>query len=161
MERKGGETPTKQINMQLRYNAQNDRKYLEGGKRNEIHISSNPGSVSCGGIRRRRDGRRLSLSRQADLYQCHVMHATQSHAYTTTGTAPDPIGAQSPAGYDHLLKSEDVNELCLECHNEGDKKDVWGDAALNPEVRRSRQARSAPLPTRARMTAPFDEHSRS
>jgi hypothetical protein len=57
-------------------------------------------------------------------YQCHVMHSTKSHIYTGDTHDDNPGGAVTT--YDKLLKAEDVNELCLECHNEGDAKDVYG-----------------------------------
>lgn len=65
-------------------------------------------------------------------YQCHVMHATKSQAYSDDSHDEWHPGATTT--YDKLLKYEDVNEICLECHNEADSKDVYGsttDTTLN------------------------------
>ncbi len=46
---------------------------------------------------------------------CHVMHASQQHGYNPNGTGNfSPIGANGP--YEFLLRN-DVNELCLSCHD--------------------------------------------
>ncbi len=46
---------------------------------------------------------------------CHVMHYSQSHGYNADGTGPvTGLGGSGP--YEHLLRN-DVNDLCLTCHN--------------------------------------------
>jgi hypothetical protein len=47
---------------------------------------------------------------------CHVMHSSMQHGYSASGGGTwTPIGGAGP--YDHLLRNE-VNELCLTCHND-------------------------------------------
>lgn len=60
---------------------------------------------------------------------CHVAHFSQQHAYSPGGTFA-PLGASGP--YDHLLRN-DVNLLCLSCHNNNatDGPDVFGTNAGN------------------------------
>ena len=54
---------------------------------------------------------------------CHVMHGSQSHALTSGGFFV-PIGANGP--YADLLRN-DVNDLCLTCHdNSSFAPDVFG-----------------------------------
>lgn len=46
---------------------------------------------------------------------CHTMHASQQHGYSADGTDTfAPIGAAGP--YEFLLRN-DVNDLCLSCHD--------------------------------------------
>ncbi|MFN8547862.1 MAG: cytochrome c3 family protein [Candidatus Eisenbacteria bacterium] len=46
---------------------------------------------------------------------CHVMHYSQTHGYNEDGTGIyAPLGASGP--YEALLRN-DVNDLCLTCHN--------------------------------------------
>jgi hypothetical protein len=46
---------------------------------------------------------------------CHVMHYSQSHGYNPNGTGNiAPIGTDGP--YHYLLRN-DVNDLCLSCHD--------------------------------------------
>lgn len=45
---------------------------------------------------------------------CHVAHYSQSHDYTVGGTVFPPLGPSGP--YDNLLRN-DVNDLCLSCHD--------------------------------------------
>jgi len=46
---------------------------------------------------------------------CHVMHYSQSHGYSEDGTGIyAPVGATGP--YHYLLRNE-INDLCLSCHN--------------------------------------------
>ena len=46
---------------------------------------------------------------------CHVMHASQQHGNEADGTGTfTPLGGSGP--YHYLLRNE-VNELCLSCHN--------------------------------------------
>jgi hypothetical protein len=46
---------------------------------------------------------------------CHVMHYSQSHGYDNQGT--DPVGYLGAGGpFEYLLRDE-VNNLCLTCHN--------------------------------------------
>jgi len=55
---------------------------------------------------------------------CHIMHYSQSHGYTTTGTVFPPLGPAGP--YADLLRDE-VNDLCLACHdNQSWAPDVFG-----------------------------------
>ncbi|MDO8586735.1 MAG: cytochrome c3 family protein [Armatimonadota bacterium] len=68
-------------------------------------------------------------------YQCHVMHQTKSHLYADD-TRDDWGGTGAVSSFDHLLKYEDINEMCLECHNEGDRKDVYGVAETVPTLQR-------------------------
>jgi len=50
-----------------------------------------------------------------ECYECHVMHGEQSHGYNPNGTGTyTDIGASAP--YEYLLRDE-VNDLCLSCHN--------------------------------------------
>ena len=44
---------------------------------------------------------------------CHVMHGSQEHAYSTGGVFVS-IGPNAP--YEYLLRNE-VNDLCLSCHD--------------------------------------------
>lgn len=54
---------------------------------------------------------------------CHVMHSSQSHAYTSGGQYV-PVGTAGP--YADLLRN-DVNDLCLSCHdNQSFAPDVFG-----------------------------------
>lgn len=65
---------------------------------------------------------------------CHVMHGSQSHALTSGGFFV-PIGANGP--YADLLRN-DVNDLCLTCHdNSSFAPDVFG---ANGGVARVRNA---------------------
>jgi len=46
---------------------------------------------------------------------CHVMHYSQSHGYNADGTgSTTPLGAGGP--FEFLLRN-DINDLCLSCHN--------------------------------------------
>jgi len=46
---------------------------------------------------------------------CHVMHYSQSHGYNADGTGSfTPLGGSGP--YEYLLRN-DVNDLCLTCHD--------------------------------------------
>jgi hypothetical protein len=45
---------------------------------------------------------------------CHVAHYSQSHGYSGAGPIFPPLGSAGP--YDYLLRN-DVNLLCLSCHN--------------------------------------------
>ncbi len=55
---------------------------------------------------------------------CHVAHYSQSHAYDGVAFAP-PLGPAGP--YQDLLRNE-VNDLCLTCHNgQSWAPDVFGD----------------------------------
>jgi hypothetical protein len=55
---------------------------------------------------------------------CHVMHYSQQHGYTPTGTVFPPLG---PAGPYQALLRNDVNDLCLACHdNQSWAPDVFG-----------------------------------
>ena len=59
--------------------------------------------------------------------QCHVMHYSQQHGYSTTGTG---FFLQPGSGgpFPYLLRSQ-VNELCLACHDQaGIAPDVLGSA---------------------------------
>jgi hypothetical protein len=48
-------------------------------------------------------------------FECHVMHASQAHGYNANGGGIfTPIGAGAP--YEYLLRDE-INELCLACHD--------------------------------------------
>ena len=62
---------------------------------------------------------------------CHVMHSSQSHAYTSGGQYV-PVGTAGP--YADLLRN-DVNDLCLSCHdNQSFAPDVFsanGGVAMN------------------------------
>ena len=51
--------------------------------------------------------------------QCHVMHAQTSHSYSGAGTAT----TYTPTHY--LLKDE-INNLCLSCHDDSFASDVLG-----------------------------------
>jgi doubled CXXCH motif protein len=65
---------------------------------------------------------------------CHVMHASQSHALTSGGFFV-PVGVNGP--YEGLLRN-DVNDLCLTCHdNSSFAPDVFG---ANGGVARVRNA---------------------
>jgi hypothetical protein len=57
--------------------------------------------------------------------QCHVMHFSQSHGYNPNGSGfISPLGGAGP--YHYLLRDE-VNNLCLSCHdNSGIAPDVLG-----------------------------------
>lgn len=56
---------------------------------------------------------------------CHVAHYSQSHAYTVGGFSGTPIGTAGP--YNWLLRNE-INELCLTCHDgQSFAPDVFGD----------------------------------
>jgi predicted CXXCH cytochrome family protein len=45
---------------------------------------------------------------------CHVMHFSQQHGYNADGTGSfTPLGS----GPNHALLRDDVNDLCLSCHN--------------------------------------------
>jgi hypothetical protein len=47
--------------------------------------------------------------------ECHVMHGSQQHGYNTNGGGnTTAVGTSAPYGY--LLRNE-VNELCLSCHD--------------------------------------------
>lgn len=72
---------------------------------------------------------------------CHVAHASQTHAYTSGGTW---IGIGPAAnGYGHLLRNE-VNDLCLTCHNGGalgTGPDVFGaNTGTNQDAKQGRTA---------------------
>lgn len=46
---------------------------------------------------------------------CHIMHFSQSHGYNSDGSGfVIPLGGSGP--YEHLLRNE-INDLCLTCHN--------------------------------------------
>ena len=65
---------------------------------------------------------------------CHVMHSSQSHALTSGGFYV-PVGTNGP--YSYLLRN-DVNDLCLTCHdNSSFAPDVFG---ANGGVARVRNA---------------------
>lgn len=54
---------------------------------------------------------------------CHVAHYSQSHAYSVGGPV---LGLGSAGPYDNLLRNE-VNDLCLSCHNNQNfAPDVFG-----------------------------------
>jgi len=59
--------------------------------------------------------------------QCHVMHGQQSHGYAADGSGTwTAIGGASP--YHYLLRNE-VNDLCLACHdNSNFVIDVYGES---------------------------------
>lgn len=60
---------------------------------------------------------------------CHIMHYSQSHAYTVGGTIVPPLGPAGP--YEDLLRN-DVNDLCLACHdNQSWAPDVFGSSATS------------------------------
>jgi hypothetical protein len=49
--------------------------------------------------------------------QCHVMHYSQTHGYNANGGGiTTPLGASGP--YHYLLR-DDINDLCLSCHDGG------------------------------------------
>jgi hypothetical protein len=55
---------------------------------------------------------------------CHVAHWSQQHGYSTTNTYVGDIGGAGP--HDALLRDE-VNDLCLSCHNNNSVgPDVFG-----------------------------------
>jgi hypothetical protein len=55
---------------------------------------------------------------------CHVAHWSQQHGYSTTNTYVGDIGGAGP--HDALLRNE-VNDLCLSCHNDNSYgPDVFG-----------------------------------
>jgi len=55
--------------------------------------------------------------------QCHIAHASQQHAYSTTGTF---VPYDATEAHDYLLRNE-PNLLCLACHNDDDQApDVFG-----------------------------------
>lgn len=55
---------------------------------------------------------------------CHVAHYSQSHSYNPGGFPPTPLGPAGP--YNYLLRNE-VNDLCLTCHdNQAWAPDVFG-----------------------------------
>lgn len=59
--------------------------------------------------------------------QCHVMHFSQQHGYNPDGTGPF-TGLGSAGPYEYLLRDE-VNNLCLSCHDQsGFAPDVLGSA---------------------------------
>ena len=65
---------------------------------------------------------------------CHIAHYSQSHGYTSGGQYTTP-GTAGP--YDHLLRNE-VNELCLTCHDgQSWAPDVFG---ANQGTQRNRLA---------------------
>lgn len=65
---------------------------------------------------------------------CHVMHYSQQHGYTTGGIFT-PLGTAGP--YAALLRNEPV-ELCLTCHNGTSfAPDVFGDNAGTTPVRQA------------------------
>jgi hypothetical protein len=55
-------------------------------------------------------------------FDCHVMHYSQAHGYTPTGINFQPLGAGGPF---HYLLRDDINNLCLACHDGGDAPDVF------------------------------------
>ena len=64
---------------------------------------------------------------------CHVMHGSQDHAYSTGGLNLS-VGPNAP--YEYLLRNE-VNNLCLSCHdNQSFAPDVFGANGGVPMVRR-------------------------
>ncbi|MGE5178810.1 MAG: cytochrome c3 family protein [Bacteroidota bacterium] len=66
---------------------------------------------------------------------CHVMHGSQSHSLTSADGFFTPIGPNAP--YEDLLRN-DVNDLCLSCHdNQAFAPDVFG---ANGGVARVRNA---------------------
>jgi hypothetical protein len=59
---------------------------------------------------------------------CHVAHYSQSHGYTASGFSI-PLGGDGP--YTYLLRNE-VNELCLTCHDgQAFAPDVFGASSFN------------------------------
>jgi hypothetical protein len=65
---------------------------------------------------------------------CHVAHYSQSHGYGTGGAGVFvPLGSAGP--YEYLLRN-DVNQLCLTCHNgQSWAPDVFGDPTIVNQVR--------------------------
>jgi len=60
---------------------------------------------------------------------CHVAHYSQSHNYGGSAFPFVPLGAGGP--FTHLLRNE-VNELCLTCHDgQAWAPDVFGSSAFN------------------------------
>lgn len=59
---------------------------------------------------------------------CHVMHFSQQHGYNADGTGLNtPLGSAGP--YEYLLRN-DVNSLCLTCHD----GQVWAPDVLGPNA---------------------------
>lgn len=55
------------------------------------------------------------MNQQLICQDCHVMHYSQAHGYNDDGTGNfTSLGAGGP--YHYLLRN-DINELCLSCHN--------------------------------------------
>jgi hypothetical protein len=46
--------------------------------------------------------------------ECHVMHYSQAHDYSTSGA---PVTYPLAGGPNHFLLRQEVNNLCLSCHN--------------------------------------------
>ena len=65
---------------------------------------------------------------------CHVMHYSQSHGYNADGTGIyTPLGTAGP--YHYLLRN-DVNDLCLTCHDGV----TWAPDVLGPNTVRCDRA---------------------
>lgn len=56
-------------------------------------------------------------------YQCHTMHYSQSHLFGYAHEDEITMGPDGP--YNYLLRDQ-INELCLSCHDGGDVIDVYG-----------------------------------
>ena len=64
---------------------------------------------------------------------CHIAHYSQSHGYTTSGGVFPALGTAGP--YSYLLRN-DVNLLCLSCHDgQSWAQDVFGQATIAGQVR--------------------------
>jgi len=68
--------------------------------------------------------------------QCHVMHFSQSHGYSSDGSGVfTPLGSGGP--YEFLLRNE-INDLCLACHDgDSSRPDVLGADAGYTGVRQA------------------------
>ncbi len=56
-------------------------------------------------------------------YQCHTMHYSQQHLFGYSHEDEITLGPDGP--YNYLLRDE-INDLCLSCHDGGDVVDVYG-----------------------------------
>jgi len=80
--------------------------------------------------------------------ECHVMHFSQSHGYNGSGIFT-PLGGDGP--HEHLLRNE-INDLCLSCHNaQTFAPDVFGAGTQSGLVRQAGGLNDAAL------GAPYDE----
>jgi cytochrome c2 len=59
---------------------------------------------------------------------CHVMHYSQTHGYNNDGTGiTTPLGTSGPY---HFLLRNDINDLCLTCHD----GQAWAPDVLGPNT---------------------------